>query len=106
VKFTPRGGRISVSAGRQTAGDVVVEVADTGIGISAEDLKRVLEPFVQADTSLARRYDGAGLGLPLSKKLAEMHDGMLEIDSAPGTGTRVRLILPGSRAVSPIRAVG
>lgn len=106
VKFTPRGGRISVTAGRQATGDVVVEVADTGIGISAEDLKRVLEPFVQADTSLARRYEGAGLGLPLSKKLAEMHDGMLEIDSAPGTGTRVRLILPGSRAVSPIRAVG
>ncbi len=104
VKFTPAEGHIAVSLQRQQDGDIVVEVRDTGIGIEPEDINRVLEPFMQADTSLARRYEGAGLGLPLSKKLAEMHDGALELQSTPGAGTTVRLVLPASRAANVYRA--
>ena len=89
VKFTPHGGSVSVTAEVDAAGRLIIGVADTGIGISKEDLDLVLEPFQQVDSDLARKYEGVGLGLPLTRRLAELHGGRLDIQSALGEGTLV-----------------
>ena len=99
VKFTEGGGTVRVSAGLE-GGDMVIIVADTGIGMSAEDLERVMEPFVQADTRLSRKYEGTGLGLPLSKALVKAHGGELLLESVPEHGTVVSVRLPAERVVS------
>jgi len=96
VKFTPAGGRVTLSARAGEAGlELLVE--DSGIGIAAEDLQRVQEPFIQLDSAMTRQREGTGLGLPLAKRLIELHDGRLEIESEPGRGTRVRVLLPPTR---------
>jgi len=98
VKFT-EDGQITVSA--KASGDgFALTVADTGIGMTPEDLVKVMEPFVQADTRLSRKYDGTGLGLPLTKALVEAHGGRLTIDSAPELGTTVTVTFPPSRIVA------
>jgi len=98
VKFTPAGGHVSVSA--SVAKDaIVIAVADTGIGMRREDIAIALKPFRQIDSALSRRFDGTGLGLPLAKALTELHGGTLEIESAPGEGTTVRLRLPHERII-------
>ena len=99
LKFTPRGGRIEVSARLLAGGDVEIAVADTGIGIAPEHQAQVLEPFYQVEEAFARTRAGTGLGLPLTRKLAELHGGRLELDSAPGRGTRVRVSFPAARLV-------
>jgi signal transduction histidine kinase len=97
VKFTEPGGRIAISI-QYDSDAVTVEVADTGIGMSAEDIAVALTPFGQVDSRLARRYEGTGLGLPLTKSLVDLHHGMLEIESAPQVGTKVRVRLPRAQA--------
>ena len=97
VKFTPSGKRVSLRAELRTDGDLAIEVADQGIGISEEDLERVLEPFTQADSSLSRRHQGTGLGLPLTRALLEMHGGEMQLESAKGKGTVATITLPASR---------
>jgi len=72
----------------------VVEVADTGIGMSPADIEVALSLFGQVQSPFARRDHGTGLGLPICRSLMEAHGGSLEIDSAPGEGTRVRLRFP------------
>jgi len=99
VKFTPPGGSIDVSCGYAESGDVVIGVADTGIGISAKDIGRVMEPFVQAAPALDN--GGTGLGLTIARSLTELHGGSLKIESAPGEGTTVSIILPRYRRVVP-----
>jgi len=89
VKFTPSGGRVELTVNRGGAGDLVFRVVDTGIGIAAEALPVALAPFGQIDSSLARRFDGVGLGLPLTKRLIELHDGTMQIASEVGKGTTV-----------------
>ncbi|MDN2583617.1 HAMP domain-containing sensor histidine kinase [Aquibium sp. ELW1220] len=93
VKFTPQGGRVTVTATRDPR-RVTLSVADTGIGISAEDLSRIGRPFVQVLNDYTRQYEGTGLGLSLVKGLVELQDGSLTIDSAPGEGTLVTVTLP------------
>ncbi|HZT89026.1 MAG TPA: ATP-binding protein [Stellaceae bacterium] len=108
VKFTPSGGRVEVEA-IVTADALTLEVRDTGIGIAAADLPRVVEPFVQLGDGLAREREGGGLGLPLVKALMEAHEGRLELESQPGKGTVARLVFPPERIVSARmmgRAVG
>lgn len=93
VKFNVRGGWARLSAEAQDD-LVVISVADSGVGVAAEDLRRVFQPFWQAAASVARDYDGAGLGLTLVKAATEAMGGDVLIDSRPGAGTRVRVALP------------
>ena len=98
VKFTPKGGEVRVFA-VETGSGVALAVADTGIGIAAEDIPRALERFGQVDNTLSRRYEGTGLGLPLSKRLMELHGGTLVLESTLGVGTTVMATFPGERVV-------
>ncbi|MFZ5790405.1 MAG: sensor histidine kinase [Pseudomonadota bacterium] len=103
IKFTPAGGRISLAARRNDDGAEVV-VADTGIGMAPEEILIALSPFGQVDSTLSRKYEGTGIGLPLSRKLAQLLGGDIEIESAKGVGTTVTVRLldlgadAGSRA--------
>ncbi len=97
VKFTPAKGRVEVSAEVTAAGDMLLAVADTGIGMAARDIPVALAPFRQVEDALSRRFEGTGLGLPLAKSLTELHGGTLEIESEPGHGTTVRITLPAAR---------
>ncbi|HTP84707.1 MAG TPA: ATP-binding protein [Alphaproteobacteria bacterium] len=99
VKFTPAGGRVTVSATAAGPHDIRLTVSDTGVGISADDLKRVGEPFRQLGRTLTKPQEGTGLGLAITKRLAEMHGGKLEFESAPGRGTAVLVTLPAVRPV-------
>ena len=106
VKFTPRGGTVTLSAGVASDGWLSVSVSDTGIGIAEEDIWKALVPFAQVSSDLSRKYEGTGLGLPLSKGFVEMHGGTLKIDSEPGSGTTVTVRFPPdrTRSVSPEHA--
>ncbi len=99
IRFTPSGGRVEVLVRRSDGGDTEIRVRDTGIGLEPEDIPRALEPFVQVSRDRTRESGGAGLGLPLSKRLAELHGGRLEIASRPGAGTTVTVTLPAARAL-------
>jgi len=94
VKFTHDGGVIRLIVIAVVGGGVDLVVADTGIGMDEAGLAKALTFFGQVDSSLARKYEGTGLGLPLAKSLIELHGGTLDIDSAPGRGTTVTVHLP------------
>jgi signal transduction histidine kinase len=97
VKFTPADGRIDISA-RAQDGKVEIAVADTGPGIAPDDLESIFEEFEQ--TSEGKQAEGTGLGLPLSRKLAELHGGRLWAESTPGQGSTFHLNLPITQEVS------
>jgi signal transduction histidine kinase/ActR/RegA family two-component response regulator len=102
VKFTPSGGAIDVRLGIEE-GRAVLEVADTGIGMTPEVLSAVFDPFVQADASPARRHGGLGLGLAICRELVELHGGTIGADSeGPGRGTTFRVSLPAAPRVAPV----
>jgi len=111
VKFTTQG-RVSVSADLTVDGEVEFRVADTGIGIPADRLAEVFEKFAQLESAKDRRFGGTGLGLALSRELAELMGGVLSAESAPGVGSVFRLRLPVTaaapeiqeRAVEPVSA--
>jgi signal transduction histidine kinase len=96
VKFTPHGGAVRVSAQIDDDGGITVWVRDTGIGIAADKLALVFEPFSQIDSTLARAYQGTGLGLSLVKSLMELHDGTVRIESSPGHGTSLFVTFPAT----------
>jgi signal transduction histidine kinase len=98
VKFTPRGGIVRLIAFVDEQ-ELVVQVADTGIGMAKEDIPRALERFGQLDSDLNRKYEGTGLGLPLTKKLAELHGGRLDIESELCVGTKVTVAFPAERLI-------
>ena len=93
VKFTPQRGTIVISAVESEPG-TMVEVRDTGIGIKLEDQPRLFEEFRQVDGTTARGYEGVGLGLALSKRLIELQGGQIWVESAPGTGSAFRFLIP------------
>jgi PAS domain S-box-containing protein len=97
VKFTPEDGTVTLTAELTGDGSLLISVADTGIGISAEDLPRALEAFGQIDSSLSRRFEGTGLGLPLTRALADLHGATFALESEPGAGTRVTILFPPAR---------
>ena len=98
VKFTPGGGTITDEAGLDE-GDMVVSIADTGIGIAEDEIKNMLEPFTQACSGVAKRHEGSGLGLYLVKMLVEEHGGLFEIESVLGRGTKVTIRFPRDRVI-------
>jgi len=96
VKFTPHGGKARIGAEWRPTGLAII-VDDTGIGIAPEDIPRVVIPFVQVGDLYSRPQEGSGLGLPLSKRLVELHGGSLALDSERGRGTTVTVLFPTSR---------
>ncbi|WP_448191214.1 sensor histidine kinase [Azospirillum sp. sgz301742] len=98
VKFTLEGGHVLLSASTLPDGGIGIMVADTGVGIAADELPRLLEPFGRADGYKAREAEGTGLGLPIVKRLIEMHGGRLELTSEPG-GTTAILLFPAERSL-------
>jgi len=97
VKFTPRGGRVDIAAHIDGGGALVLTVKDSGIGMSQAEIAVALQPFGQVDNGLDRKYEGTGLGLPLTKTLVELHGGAFTIESEPGKGTTVRAVFPQAR---------
>jgi signal transduction histidine kinase len=102
VKFTKPGGRVSISTGLDQEGGITIAVTDTGIGMTADEIRIALEPFRQVMSSLSRSNEGTGLGLPLTKTLVELHGGRLDIASAPGRGTTVTVAFPPSRSLAQL----
>ncbi|MEE3626378.1 ATP-binding protein [Nitrospirillum sp. BR 11752] len=100
VKFTEAGGTVSLTATINAEAQMVIAVSDTGIGIADADLSKVFVPFQQIDNVYARTTQGTGLGLSLSKGLAELHGGRLDIVSRLGQGTTVSLVLPSQRLLT------
>jgi PAS domain S-box-containing protein len=92
VKFTENGG-VTLSAGRDRD-QLVLQVEDTGIGMGPDQVKRLFEPFEQADGSITRKYGGTGLGLTITKRLIEMMDGSIEVESKPGQGSSFMVRVP------------
>ncbi len=99
VKFTPEGGRVRISIFRREA-ELAIEVSDTGIGMASEQIPKALEPFGQIESKVSGKYEGTGLGLPLAKRLIELHGGTLTIESKPNVGTRVTVTVPPERIVA------
>jgi signal transduction histidine kinase len=97
IKFTPPSGTVTLTIGLDADGDLMFRIEDTGIGIPADKIELALAPFGQVDSRLARKYDGVGLGLPLTKILVELHGGKLEIDSEVDAGTIVTVRIPRER---------
>ena len=100
VKFSEAGSAVVVRSEFAALGAFAIAVADRGIGMSPEEIPIALTPFRQVDTGLQRKYEGTGLGLPIAKQLVEMHGGTLSIDSAPGAGTTVTVVLPAARVMA------
>jgi signal transduction histidine kinase/HAMP domain-containing protein len=101
VKFTEPGGSVLLQARLSRDDRIEIEISDTGIGMSPDDIPTALAPFGQVDSRLARRYEGTGLGLPLTKALVELHHGVMTIDSAIGKGTTVTLSFARSTMEHP-----
>ncbi len=96
IKFTQPGGQITIDI-RPVSDGLEITVTDTGIGVASDQQERVFEPFVQGETGLSRRFEGTGLGLSLSRSLAQLHGGTLRLESEPNVGTNAVLWLPESR---------
>jgi signal transduction histidine kinase len=102
IKFTPSGGTIRWTGVRDDAGMLTLAVADTGAGISPDDIERVFEAFGQGRHDIATRERGTGLGLPIVRGLMRAHGGDVQIDSQLGQGTRVTLTFPNARRADGI----
>lgn len=99
IKFTPENGHIHIVTALCDKTGLSIEIQDNGIGIPKQDISRILQPFTQIDSKLARKYNGTGLGLPLAKTMIELHQGTLHIDSTLGKGTTVTITLPPERLI-------
>jgi PAS domain S-box-containing protein len=99
VKFTAPGGRVRLTAVIGDDGGVMLTVEDNGIGIAAEQIERVMEPFAQVEADLDRRFEGIGMGLPLSRALARLHGGDIALESTVGRGTKAIVLFPPERSI-------
>lgn len=100
IKFTEPGGSVVVAAHHSAGEGLALEVRDTGSGMTSDEIEVALEPFGQVDAGHTRRHEGTGLGLPLARRLAELHGGSLHVRSEKGRGTIVTVVLPASRIVA------
>lgn len=100
IKFTLEGGTVKIEYTVNDSGHPLLRVSDTGIGMDAKDLDIAFSQFGQADSGLARKHEGTGLGLPLTKGLVEMHGGTIDVQSAKGKGTTVTVIFPPQRCAN------
>ncbi|CAA7620638.1 Signal transduction histidine kinase [Candidatus Terasakiella magnetica] len=103
VKFTNPRGTVTLSAEYEAEGSLIFQVSDTGIGMNADEIAIALSPFGQVDSGLDRRFEGAGLGLPLARSLAELHGGSLNVTSETGKGTTVTIRFPASCVIGDQR---
>ncbi|HWB48180.1 MAG TPA: ATP-binding protein [Stellaceae bacterium] len=101
IKFSPNGGSVTIACRADPHDGFSIAVTDTGIGIAKDDLGRVLEAFEQVDSSLARKQQGTGLGLPLVRAMMELHGGRFELNSSLGVGTEAKIVFPRDRLVYP-----
>ena len=97
IRFTPTSGSVRLAARLNAEGELELTVADTGVGMTPREIEDSVVPFVQVDSRLARRTPGSGLGLPITKRLIEMHGGRLALESAPDRGTTATLYFPAKR---------
>jgi two-component system cell cycle sensor histidine kinase PleC len=100
IKFTVAGGRVLVRARVGPGSRLLLSVADTGIGMTASDVARAMEPFGQVDSALNRKYVGTGLGLSLVQALAKLHDAGFVLDSTLDVGTKVAVTFPPTRVLA------
>ena len=105
IKFTPPGGTATISASYDPGDSFKIQVADTGIGIAAEDIDKALSQFGQVESTYNRTFDGTGLGLPLTNALAKLHGGSLELESQLNLGTTVTIKFPSWRVISEAQKV-
>jgi len=103
IKFTPKGGKVIVDAVATVDGGLVVEISDTGVGMSKDELDIAMTNFGQVDGSKTRWREGTGLGLPIARSLVDIHGGRLDIKSSKGRGTTVSVMLPSRHLVSAAR---
>jgi PAS domain S-box-containing protein len=98
IKFTPEGGEVTLQVEGDAEQDLMrFSIVDTGIGIAAEDLRRLFQPFVQLDSALNRQQEGTGLGLALVQRLTDLHGGSVQVESEPGKGSNFTIVLPWRR---------
>lgn len=103
VKFSSADGVVTVGACLSQSDAIVLTVSDQGTGMTPEEIEIALSPFGQVDSNIARKNQGTGLGLPICRSLVELHDGVLEVDSKPGKGTKLSAIFPAYRTVKRVR---
>ena len=101
VKFT-EAGQVTVTAACDPATGLTVTIADTGIGMSPEEIAIAVEPFVQVENAITKKYEGTGLGLSIARRLVELHGGSLTIESNKGVGTTITFQLPPERLILPL----
>ncbi len=99
IKFTPEGGRVDVTAKVQDSGELYIDVKDTGIGMTKDEIKKAMQPFGKVDTAFSSMKAGTGLGLTIVDSLVSLHGGRLEITSESGKGTLARVVLPAFRVI-------
>ena len=99
VKFTSEGGKVEVGVDVNGSGDLLLTVTDTGIGMDQDDIPKAMKAFGQVDSALNRKYNGTGLGLPLTKSLVKAHGGSLTLKSDVGVGTTVTMQFPPDRTI-------
>jgi signal transduction histidine kinase len=97
IKFTPAGGYVTIGGDFLPGGGYALTVQDSGIGMTPEEVHKALTPFGQVENKMTATHNGTGLGLPLAKAMLELHDGTLDITSAPGRGTCLTLNFPRER---------
>jgi signal transduction histidine kinase len=105
VKFTPRNGSVKIEGGLTKDGEIAIAVVDTGIGIPPDVLPHLFRPFRQGDNSISRQFGGSGLGLAISRRLIELHNGRIEVQSEPGKGTTVTITLPAERVIPDLNTL-
>jgi signal transduction histidine kinase len=102
IKFNPRAGTVTLRASMQESGTFRLEVTDIGIGIEPQDVDRLFTPFEQLDEGVRKRFEGAGVGLALAKRIAELQGGRVGVESSPNKGSTFFAVLPRVVELQPV----